>query len=77
MKRLSDDPAVRLAECRGEPVSLIRCSFCDTVDGDGNPWTGGWLRENYQLQYRVWGCKDHHAMAKAALECAQQRSGEK
>ena len=49
------------------PVAVVRCSFCDVTDQDGNPWSGGSATQDGILIYRVIGCKDHKHLADACL----------
>ena len=49
------------------PVAVVRCSFCDITDQDGNPWSGGSATQDGILIYRVIGCKDHKHLADACL----------
>ena len=49
------------------PVPVVRCSFCDVTDQDGNPWSGGSATQDGILIYRVIGCKDHKHLADACL----------
>ena len=52
---------------RPAPVAVVRCSFCDITDQDGNPWSGGSATQDGILIYRVIGCKDHKHLADACL----------
>lgn len=54
----------------------VKCSFCENTDAAGNPFIGGHSNNNGKLEYRVWGCKDHHDMANAALACARLKAGQ-
>ena len=49
------------------PVAVVRCSFCDVTDQEGNPWSGGSATQDGILIYRVMGCKDHKHLADACL----------
>lgn len=50
---------------------LIRCSFCDVTDGDGNPWTGASRRDENGVIYRISACKNHKHLGDAAISAAK------
>jgi hypothetical protein len=51
-----------------EQVFCIRCSFCDVVGTEGNPWSGGWSRDSGKLLYRLYGCKNHKELVDMCLK---------
>lgn len=48
-----------------QPAPVLRCSFCDVTDNDGNPWSGHHESVDGKLIYRVMGCKDHKHLVEA------------
>ena len=62
-----DGLSVGLYRKQPAPVAVVRCSFCDITDQDGNPWSGGSATQDGILIYRVIGCKDHKHLADACL----------
>lgn len=52
------------------PVA-IRCSFCDAVDSEGNPWSGSHSTVDGKLIYRVMGCKEHRDLVDAVTKHMQ------
>lgn len=49
-----------------EPL-VVRCSFCDVVNTDGNPWSSSWETVDGNLVYRVIGCKNHKHLVDAVI----------
>jgi len=49
-------------------IILPRCSFCDKIGEEGNPWTGRFENNNGVTKYSVWGCKDHKDLVEMCVE---------
>ena len=59
---------------KGQVDPVMRCSFCDATDTEGNPWSGGQETYNGDLIYRVWACKDHKHLGDAAVNAAKEQN---
>ena len=54
---------------REPPAPIVRCSFCNVTDAEGNPWSGHHESVDGKLIYQVMGCKDHKHLVDALQGC--------
>jgi hypothetical protein len=57
---------------KGEPASaakpVLKCSFCDMTDDEGNPWSTFFSTKHGKLICQIAGCKDHKHLVDACID---------